>query len=331
MLITSATPLRVSFLGGGTDYLSYFRNFDGYVFGTTINMYVYISAIKNSSLSGHKYKISYRELDECNELSEIRHPVVREVLKSINWQGPGLHISTLSDVPAGTGLGSSSSFTVGMFNLVAQLSGGTITAEELAQSAINIERVVLGEFGGIQDQYHASYGGLAGYEIQHKQVTVNRVMDPSKIDYLSDCLFLVPYGKPRSSSTSASKYSSLDASKKKSLDKTRELAFDAHKYFLSSSNPDDATNYLTDFMEEAWAKKVEILENYIDRNLLELVDFGKSVGAKTGKLCGAGQTGYILFIVPPEGHRKFENSFSNSGLTKIAIEKGGSRILVNNE
>ena len=169
MLITSATPLRVSFLGGGTDYPSYFKNNEGYVFGTTINMFVYISAIKNSSLSGHKYKISYRELDECNELSEIRHPVVREVLKSIDWQDPGLHISTLSDVPAGTGLGSSSSFTVGMFNLMAQLSGGTITAEELAQSAINIERVVLGESGGIQDQYHASYGGLAGYEIKHEK------------------------------------------------------------------------------------------------------------------------------------------------------------------
>ena len=331
MLITSATPLRVSFLGGGTDYPSYFNSNNGYVFGTTINMYVYISAIKNSSLSGHKYKISYRELDECNYLSEIRHPVVREVLKSIDWQDPGLHISTLSDVPAGTGLGSSSSFTVGMFNLVARLSGGTMTTEELAQSAINIERVVLGESGGIQDQYHAAYGGLAGYEMRNDEVIVHKVLDPLNIEYLSDCLFLVPYGKPRSSSTSASKYSSLSESKMKNLDKTKELATNAHRYFSTSSNPVDAAKNLADFMEEAWIKKVEILENYIDKSLLDLVDFGKSVGAKTGKLCGAGQTGYILFIVPPEYHKKFAESFRSSGLTKIEIENAGSKILVNNE
>ena len=124
MLVTSITPLRVSFLGGGSDYKDFFTSNEyGFVFGTTIDLYIYTSAIRNSSLAGHKFKISYRELDECNEIGDIRHPVVRAVLTTVGWEGAGLHISTMADVPAGTGLGSSSSFTVGILKLIQHYRG----------------------------------------------------------------------------------------------------------------------------------------------------------------------------------------------------------------
>src|SRR5262245_41643777 len=144
MLITSRTPLRVSFFGGGTDYPEYFNRFPGAVVGMGINRYIYISALKLSDLIDYRFRLSYSRLERVRNVEDLEHPVVRSVLKYYAIEGP-LDINIIADLPASSGLGSSSSFTVGLINLLATLRGKPVTRLELARTAIMVEREILNE------------------------------------------------------------------------------------------------------------------------------------------------------------------------------------------
>jgi D-glycero-alpha-D-manno-heptose-7-phosphate kinase len=332
MITTSVTPLRVSFLGGGSDYKEFYeRNGQGFVFGTTVNLYVYVSIIRNSRISGSRFKISYRELDECNDIRDIRHPVVKSCLQKLEWGADGLHISTMSDVPAGTGLGSSSSFTVGLLNTLYSLKGvDTVSPSLLAQEAISVERDLLGEAGGVQDQLHAAFGGLAGYRLTASGKTRLSGFSDEKVSYLSSAMVLIPVGNPRSSASQASKW--IESSKREvdfnQINQMSELAESAYHEFKNQRDPRIAFEGLAIAMNRAWELKNRVLasDNYQASLVDSVIVEGLNAGAKAGKLCGAGTSGFVLFLVPPESHEKFLESMKLRNPKSISVENRGSWI-----
>ena len=171
-MIISKTPVRVSFFGGGTDYPEYFHEFGGGVLSTTIDKYIYVTVNRIAGLLDHKYRIAYSKLELCQEVDEIQHPVVREVIKYLGISY-GLEINIISDLPARTGIGSSSSFTVGLLHSLYALMGKMKSKDELAREAIHIEYDVLKERVGVQDQLAAAYGGLNTMRFTEECLEVN--------------------------------------------------------------------------------------------------------------------------------------------------------------
>jgi D-glycero-alpha-D-manno-heptose-7-phosphate kinase len=170
-MIISKTPVRISFFGGGTDYPEYFNEFGGCVLSTTIDKYVYVTINSIGGLMDEKFRIAYKKVELCNEIDQIEHPSVRETLRYMNIKG-GLDINIFSDLPARTGLGSSSSFTVGLLNALYAYEGKVKSKLNYAKEAIYIEKEVLMENVGVQDQLAAACGGLnymklssSGYEV----------------------------------------------------------------------------------------------------------------------------------------------------------------------
>ena len=199
-MLISKTPLRVSFLGGGTDYPSYFENNDGGVLGGTIDKYVYTQALPLASFSEQKFRLTYRAVESVNDADEITHPVVRECLKLYNIEQP-LSFSTMSDIPGSTGLGSSSSFTVGFINLLHAINNKEITRYDLAMQAIHLEKDILGENVGVQDQIHAAIGGLSRYKFGKDTVSINPINIPgSRLELFNQSMFLVYTNIQRSAS-----------------------------------------------------------------------------------------------------------------------------------
>ena len=172
-MLISKTPLRISLFGGGTDYVDHFKNNSAGVLGGTVNKYIYTSAIYLSSISEQKFKISYREVENVAVVEHISHKVIREALKSFP-KLTHLNICTNSDLPGSTGLGSSSSFTVGLIDLLHRIQGLDISREDLFESAVHLERNVLKETGGIQDQLFATYGGMYFYDLSKGSIIGNR-------------------------------------------------------------------------------------------------------------------------------------------------------------
>src|SRR6202142_1515535 len=174
MLITSRTPLRVSFFGGGTDYPEYFRRAHGAVLGMAIDKYVYVSALRLSNILDYRSRISYSRVETGHDPPPIQHPVVREVVRHYQV-AEALDISIMSDLPARSGLGSSSTFAVGFLNLVAALRGCGMTKLDLARQAVFVERELLHENVGVQDKHHAAFGGLNRFDFEHGRTRISPV------------------------------------------------------------------------------------------------------------------------------------------------------------
>jgi D-glycero-alpha-D-manno-heptose-7-phosphate kinase len=196
----SKTPLRASFLGGGTDYPSHFQNHPGAVLGGTIDKYVYTSALPLAGIAEQRFRITYRTTESVSEINAIQHPVIREALRLYGWDKP-INIATMSDLPGGTGLGSSSAFTVGFINLLHRMRGVELTRYELARHAIHMEQEILKENVGVQDQIHAAFGGLARYEFTANSFSIEPLrMTTDRLAMINRSMLLVYTGAQRNAS-----------------------------------------------------------------------------------------------------------------------------------
>ena len=330
-MITVRTPLRVSFLGGGSDYPGVFQGDDsfGSVLGTTVNLYVHLFAIPHTSLASHKYKFTYSAIEEVNDFTLFKHPVISKAFSILDWESPGLHISTMADVPAGTGLGSSSAFTVGLLQLLSSFQGKKLFPEQLARLAIRIEREMLSEPGGYQDQYHASYGGLALYNFSNSSTERLDLNKNTFKEFLSSSMILVPNGKTRNSGKIAAKTLEGGISKPENL---RQLANLARETYLEIVKPQSDLNklhILAEAMNHSWEIKKSLAEEISNANVDEMVEYGLSKGALAAKLCGAGESGFVLFLIEPTKRDIFRNELAAFNAIDISIEEHGSRILWN--
>ncbi|MDE3074327.1 MAG: GHMP kinase [Chloroflexota bacterium] len=328
MLISSRTPLRVSFFGGGTDYPEYYRRHRGAVVGMAINRYVYISALRLDSFLEYKYRVSYSRLEMVQSAEEVVHPVVREVLRHYRVQ-EALDINVMADLPARSGLGSSSAFTVGFINLVASLQGRSLTKLDLAREAIHVEQELLRERVGVQDQFHASFGGLNRFDFEDGRVRISPVqISGDCLAYLSASLLLLYTGLTRYASETLDEQMALTQGKKLDAELQHLLELtDQAMEVLEGSDPERMLNDLGRMMHEGWLTKRRLSSRVSSSEIDQLYEAAMANGALGGKLCGAGGGGFLLMVVPSERQQGVLAALPSTQVVRLGIDPHGSTIL----
>ena len=284
-MIISRTPFRVSFFGGGTDYNAWFQDHNGAVLTTTIDKYCYISCRYLPPFFDHKSRIIYSKMEHVGKsIDEIDHPSVREVIRYLDIQ-EGLEIHHDGDLPARTGLGSSSSFTVGLLNSLYALKGRMVTKEQLAHEAIHVEQNMIKENVGCQDQTQAAYGGLNLIEfggINHLRVQPLTIT-PEKLSHLQSHLMLFFTGFSRNASQIAKTQIENIPQKKAELTRMHEMVNEA----IEVLNGNDLLKFGR-LMDESWKLKRTLSDKISSAHIDDLYDTAIRAGAIGGKLLGAG-------------------------------------------
>lgn len=328
-MIISKTPIRISFFGGGTDYPDYFKKHGGAALSTTINKYIYISVKKLQVFSKFKYKIFYSKLENCNEIKDIEHPVIRACLNFLNINF-SLEIHVIADLPARSGTGSSSSFTVGLLNALYTLKGKPVSKEKLALDAIHIEQVVLNERVGVQDQLAAAHGSLNFFELsKDSSFLVNRI----KINFerkkeLEENLLMFFTGLTRYAHKILEEQVSNTKNEKinPDLNKIKSMVYKG-KEILSSDVSLDSFGLLLD---NAWKTKKNLSKSISTSFLDDIYDRAKSSGALGGKLLGAGGGGFFIFYVNKKYHQNIRKSLSDLTEIHFNFEDDGTQIINSN-
>lgn len=300
-MIITRTPFRVSLFGGGTDYPSYFQNSEhgGAVLGFALDRYCYITVRRLPPFFAHRHRLAYSRIELVNSLDEVAHPTARAVLTEMRdlIGDDGLEIHHDGDLPARSGLGSSSSFVVGLVHAVRALYGSRSSPGWLRDEAIRIERDVAGEAVGSQDQSFASHGGLRRIDFRPDgSVQVRTVTSPGWEDSLIAHLMLVFTGVTRVASLIAEAQVLRTAENRAHLDRMRGLVDTAQALASGSVEP----GVLGELLHESWVLKRSlsglVSTPYIDG----LYDAARTAGATGGKILGAGGGGFLLLMVPPE-------------------------------
>jgi D-glycero-alpha-D-manno-heptose-7-phosphate kinase len=328
MMIVSRTPLRVSFFGGGTDYPEYYRRARGAVLGMAIDKYVYISALRLSSVIDYHYRVSYSQIETVLHAHELQHPVVRSVLRHFSLNEP-LDLSIMADLPARSGLGSSSSFTVGLVNLVHALQKRPITKLDLARTAVFVEHDLLAENVGVQDQYHAAFGGLNRFEFSTGRTRIEPVqMTAPCQDALTQSLFLVYTGVTRFASATLEEQMQRTVSHAADDDLSHLLTLvDQAVDVLEGDDPERLLVELGAMLHDGWETKKRLSSKVSSPQIDALYDAARAAGAAGGKLCGAGSGGFLLMLVPPERRLGFLERMQGTAVIPVGMDTIGSTIL----
>ena len=322
-MIITRTPFRVSFIGGGSDLPDFYEKHPGAVLSTTIDKYMYISS--HRFFEPDKIRVKYSRTETVNQADEIQHPIMREVLKEFSIKG-GLEVSSIADVPSGTGLGSSSSFTVGLLHALKVKSGASISKENLAREACRVELDLLKEPIGKQDQYAAAYGGLNIYEFKPGGEVAVKPVDVTHetIQELESNLLLFYTGDQRSAS-------SILTEQKQNI-KTEEN-FEALKKMVSmveDANKALKSNHLNDFgkiLHENWMLKKSLAQGISNDAINQAYDAALHAGAIGGKLLGAGGGGFLLFYVPQPHHLPVTEALKALRRFDFNFEQDGSKLI----
>jgi D-glycero-alpha-D-manno-heptose-7-phosphate kinase len=331
-MIISRTPVRVSFFGGGTDYPGFYKREQGLVLGSTIDKYVYVSVNRNSRFFDYTTRVSYRRTELVTSLDDIEHPSVKACLKFMQVDDP-LDINIFSDLPARTGLGSSSAFTVGLLNALYALKGRAVTPKRLSEEACHIEQVLIGENVGSQDQYHAAHGGLNVISFSNDDCSVEPVVTSAeKISKLQDGWMMFFTGITRFADPLLKEQVERTAAGQNDGQLLTMLDYVKRGRTIFS---DAATeSFLSDFghlLDEAWELKKR-LSSKVSNELIDTY-YCKAIqaGALGGKLSGAGAGGFLSFIVPPENKQAVRAALSDLKELSFKIDSRGSTIIYSNE
>jgi D-glycero-alpha-D-manno-heptose-7-phosphate kinase len=323
-MIVSRTPMRMSFVGGGTDLPSFYRRFGGAVVSTAIDKYMYITVNRKFD-SG--VRASYAKTEEVEHGHQIQHPLIRSVLALLGIDG-GVELASMADIPArGTGLGSSSSFTVGLLHALHAFQHRYVSAEDLARESCHIEIDVCGEPIGKQDQYAASYGGL-NYIRFHPDDTVSVdpiVCDPDTVRRLEERILVFFTGRSRSASALLAEQSQRTASEERiqdTLKKMVRLAADL-KIELEKNNLDA----FGEILHENWVLKKSLVAEISDAEIEGWYEAARNAGAVGGKLLGAGRGGFLMFFAPPERHDEIRRVLPGLRPMKFGLDSNGSQII----
>jgi D-glycero-alpha-D-manno-heptose-7-phosphate kinase len=322
-MIVSKTPLRMSYVGGGSDLPAFYREEMGAVLSTSIDKYMYIAV--NSKFDG-RIRISYSRTEEVDLASQVEHPLVREALAVAGIER-GIEIASLADIPSkGSGLGSSSAYTVGLLNALYAYINQYVSKETLAQQACDIEISRCGEPIGKQDQYAAAYGGLNLIRFNpDESVSVDPVIcKPALIHTLEDSTLVFFTGRTRSASAVLAQQSKalLRNDSKRLMRRMVELAFEM-KTELESGSLDNFGAIL----DENWRLKSQLSAGITDSQIDAWYATGIQHGAKGGKLLGAGNGGFMMFFAPPDRHHSITTALAELELVKFRFEQNGAQIV----
>lgn len=323
-MIISKTPFRISFLGGGTDYPAWYCEHGGAVISTTINKYTYITCRWLPPFFPHKYRIAYSRIEDVCLPSEIIHPTINAVLSAYESED-GIELHTDADLPARSGLGSSSAFLVGLLNSMEALMGRRASPMWLAKEAIRYEQDVLSEHVGSQDQVAAAFGGLNVIRFeQDNEITVQPVIIPrQRKKIFNDHLMLFFTGFSRSASEIAQVQIKNIAHRKNELLKIHSMVDDALEIITSET---DIRNFGA-LLHEAWTFKRRLSDRISSEQIDSIYDTARQAGAIGGKLLGAGGGGFFLFFVEPEKQQSVREALKKYLHVPFEFESGGSQII----
>lgn len=324
-MIISKTPFRISFFGGGTDYPVWYEKNGGSVLSTTINKYCYISSRYLPPFFDHKYRIRYAVREEVQSISEIEHPSVRECLKFLNIN-KGIEMVHTSDLPAMSGIGSSSAFTVGFLHSLYALTGKMVTKRQLALDAIHVEQDLIRENVGSQDQTSAAFGGFNKIEFGgSEKVRVQPVtISEEKITLLQNHLMLFFTGFSRNASDIAKEQIKQTPSKDKELRIMREMVDESVN--ILNGRPDRIGDFGR-LLNESWKIKRSLTDKISNSQINSIYEVGLRAGALGGKLCGAGGGGFILFFASPEVQAEIKERLKDFLYVPFQFERLGSQII----
>jgi len=325
-MIISRTPFRISLFGGGTDYPIWFRKHGGAVWGAAIDKYCYISVRYLPPFFQHRHRIVYSNVELVHRIGEIQHPVVRGVLSEMVIE-EGLEIHHDADLPARSGLGSSSSFTVGLLNALYALRGQMVTKRGLAKEAIRIEQEVLREAVGSQDQIWAAYGGVnrISFSQDGSFEVAPIILRAARRAELEQSLMLVFTGFSRYATESASvQIKNMDQ-------RTQQLStmlsmVDHSLEIIQSENA--SLIEIGKLLHEGWRLKRELAETVSTSQIDEIYEAGRRAGAVGGKLLGAGGGGFMVFFVEPDKHARVREALKNLIHVSIRFSDEGSKIVL---
>lgn len=322
-MIISRTPYRVSFFGGGTDYPAWYRENGGAVLATTIDKYCYISCRYLPPFFEQKYRIVYSQIELVNDLEEIRHPAVREVLKYLEVR-QGVEIHHNGDLPSRSGLGSSSSFTVGLLNALYALKGNMPSKSQLAQDAIHVEQKILCENVGSQDQVMAANGGFNRVEFNESGIQVRPItLDKERLRALQGHLMLFFTGVSRTASQIAGEQIRQIPNKKLELAEMGKMVDEGIRILGSNSDLNDFGRLL----HESWMLKRSLSEKVSTLYIDFIYDKALKAGATGGKILGAGGGGFILFFIKPELQDDLKAALPGLLNIPFEFENSGSQII----
>ena len=322
-MIIVQTPLRVSLFGGGTDFPDYFKENGGCVLSTTIDKYIFVTIKKRFD---SKLRIGYTKTEIVDDLSEINHELIREALRKTTITR-GVEVTTMGDIPSeGSGLGSSSTVTVGSLQAMYTLQGELVSAERLAREACEIEIDVLGKPIGVQDQYIAAYGGLRFMEFPRKgPIASERLLLPKDlIRTLNDELLLFFTGITRSSARILTEQKKNIQHRTQVLSSMKRIARNARDELLKGN-----VEAIGECLHESWHLKRKLASRISNGNLDDIYQVALEAGAVGGKITGAGGGGFLLLFCPYQKQKKLRTSLSKLRELPFKLEQDGSKVIFN--
>lgn len=324
-MIVTKTPFRISFFGGGTDYPQWYKEHGGAVLATAINKYCYLTCRYLPPFFEHRWRVVWSRIENCRRIDEIQHPVVRAALE---WKriDRGLEIHHVGDLPARSGIGSSSAFTVGLLHALAALEGRVAGPEALFRESMRLEQEILRECIGSQDQAMAAFGGLRRVRF-HPSGDVEPApltLSASRTAELESHLLLLYTGMQRTAADVAETYLPGLNGKRRELFRMGELVDEAIAILTGGDD-------LLDFgrlLDEAWRIKRSLGARVTTSAIDSMYERARSAGAVGGKLTGAGGGGFLLLFVPPERHDDVKDVLAGLVHVPFRFEPGGSQVVV---
>lgn len=323
-MIISRTPFRISFFGGGTDYPAWYRQHGGCVLGAAINKYCYITCRYLPPFFEHRYRVVYSKIEDRMSIDEIVHPAVREVLKHLKVE-QGVEVHHDGDLPARSGIGSSSSFAVGMLNAVYALKGLMQPRSELAREAIYIEQDVLRETVGSQDQVFAAHGGFNHIEfLRNDEIVVTPLtLAAERLRELNSHLMLFFTGISRTASVIAKSYVEDLGAKERQL---RQLTAMVEEGLSILRGGGDLAPFGR-LLDDGWKAKRSLDQGISTAHVDDVYGAAMAAGALGGKLLGAGGGGFLLLFVPPGRQARVREALGNLIHVPFNFDFSGSRII----
>jgi len=322
-MIISRTPFRISFAGGGTDLPSYYLKEDGQVISTTIDKYLYVAVKRQTGIAEHKFRINWSQVEFRDKIDDIEHPIVREALKLMNIDFP-LEISTFADIPANTGLGSSSAFAVGLLHALHALKGEMVTKGTLATKAAQLEIELLGRNIGKQDHYSAAYGNINVFTFHSNDlVSVDPVFYRQETRLAMDAHLMLFYTSfKRDANDILKSQNTKMESKRHVLSEMKSLVNPIREILSSGTN----IHGIGDALHRGWLLKKSITDEISSKQIDEYYERALKSGAMGGKLLGAGGGGFLLLYVEPQNQKTVRESLSNLFELPFHFENSGTRI-----
>lgn len=325
-MVIVKTPLRMSFFGGGTDHPSWFRENGGAVLSTSIDKYIYLQMRRLPKIFDFNYRVAWSKIEQVQEPSEIQHPVVRAVLQEYWKENRGLEIVYNADLPARSGLGSSSAFTVSILQGLWAEQGKIISKRELSDLAIHVEQELLKELVGCQDQIAVAYGGcnridfLPGGGYRVTPVPLSR----KRRDEMESNMMMFFTGFTRDAgNVEKEKMTGISGNKEKNLRRLHELVPVAEKILLTPEEPMESFGEL---LNETWQLKRSLAGAVSNTHIDNIYDAAMSAGASGGKLLGAGGGGFFVFMVEPQYRKAVREALKGLEEVPVRMDLDGSRI-----